>query len=99
MLDQIYNGSKDFETKRLYIKFTLAVLVLTVFGALLILIFYVEVPSSMETLCATMLGGLISTVHAVISHFFDSTYHAERDKDKGYASQKKQSRTRKRQKV
>ena len=44
-------------------------LVLTVFGALLILIFYVEVPSSMETLCATMLGGLISTVHAVISHF------------------------------
>lgn len=82
MLDSVYNGSKDFETKRLYIKFTLAVLVLTVFGALLILIFYVEVPSSMETLCATMLGGLISTVHAVISHFFDSTDHAERERDK-----------------
>ena len=46
-----------------------------------------------------MLGGLISTVHAVISHFFDSTDHAEREKDKGHSSQKKQGRTRTRQKV
>ncbi len=99
VLEEIYNGSTDFETKRLYIKFTLACLVLTVFGALLILIFYVEVPSSMETLCATMLGGLISTVHAVISHFFDSTDHAEREKDKRGATEKAKSRTGKRQKV
>jgi len=88
-----------FETKRLYIKALLAVIVLTIFGALLILIFYVEVPSSMETLCATMLGGLISTVHAVTSHFFDSTDQAERDSNKRVAEEKKPSKNRKRKNV
>ena len=29
----------------------------------------------METVAATMLGGLISVVRAVISYFFDSTEH------------------------
>jgi len=35
----------------------------------------------METVAATMLGGLISVVHAVISYFFDSTEHND-DKEK-----------------
>jgi len=38
----------------------------------------VDVPPAMETLTATMLGGLISTVHGVVSHFFDSTDAEER---------------------
>ncbi len=63
---------------RLYIKAGLGTLVLTIFGVLLVLIFFVEVPPAMETLTATMLGGLISTVHGVVSHFFDSTDAEER---------------------
>ena len=46
------------------------------------LIFFVEIPAAMETLSATMLGGLISTVHAVVSHFFDSTDQEDRSRGK-----------------
>jgi hypothetical protein len=71
-------ASPEMEIKRLYIKAALGTLVLSIFGILLVLIFFVEIPSAMETLTATMLGGLISTVHGVISHFFDSTDAEER---------------------
>ena len=71
-------ASQEMEIKRLYIKAALATLVLSIFGILLVLIFFVQIPSAMETLTATMLGGLISTVHGVISHFFDSTDAEER---------------------
>ena len=72
-ISKISIRESDFDIKRLYIKATLAITILFIFGILLMLIFFVEIPETMETLSATMLGGLISTVHAVVSHFFDST--------------------------
>ena len=60
---------------RLYVRFALAFLVLSIFSVLLLLIFFRKIDPAMETVAATMLGGLISVVHAVISYFFDSTEH------------------------
>ena len=62
---------------RLLIRFALAVLVLIVFSTLLILVFFKSIDPAMETVAATLLGGMISVVHAVISFFFDSTEHSE----------------------
>lgn len=45
----------------------------------------------METVAATMLGGLISVVHAVISYFFDSTEHND-DKEKRTLELKKRTK-------
>ena len=66
---------------RLYVRFALAFLVLSIFSVLLLLIFFRKIDPAMETVAATMLGGLISVVHAVISYFFDSTEHND-DKEK-----------------
>ena len=60
---------------RLYVRFALAFLVLSIFSVLLLLVFFQKIDPAMETVAATMLGGLISVVHAVISYFFDSTEH------------------------
>ena len=60
---------------RLYVRFALAFLVLSIFSVLLLLVFFQKIDAAMETVAATMLGGLISVVHAVISYFFDSTEH------------------------
>ena len=60
---------------RLYVRFVLAFLVLSIFSVLLLLVFFQQIDPAMETVAATMLGGLISVVHAVISYFFDSTEH------------------------
>ena len=60
---------------RLYVRFALAFLVLSIFSVLLLLVFFQKIDPVMETVAATMLGGLISVVHAVISYFFDSTEH------------------------
>ena len=60
---------------RLYVRFVLAFLVLSIFSVLLLLVFFQKIDPAMETVAATMLGGLISVVHAVISYFFDSTEH------------------------
>lgn len=60
---------------RLYVRFALAFLVLSIFSVLLLLVFFQQIDPAMETVAATMLGGLISVVHAVISYFFDSTEH------------------------
>ena len=81
-ITEVIIGESDFDTKRLYIKATLAITILFIFGILLMLIFFVEIPAAMETLSATMLGGLISTVHAVVSHFFDSTDQEDRSRGK-----------------
>jgi len=63
------------------VRFALAFLVLSIFSVLLLLIFFRKIDPAMETVAATMLGGLISVVHAVISYFFDSTEHND-DKEK-----------------
>jgi len=65
----------SLKKQRLWIRFVLAFLVLFIFSCLLVLIFFKSIDPSMETVAATMLGGLISVVHAVISYFFDSTEH------------------------
>ena len=66
-----------YRYQRLRIRFTLAVLVLCVFSALLILVFFKSSDPAMETVAATLLGGMISVVHSVISYFFDSTEHSD----------------------
>ena len=66
-----------YRYQRLRIRFTLAVLVLLVFSALLILVFFKSIDPAMETVAATLLGGMISVVHSVISYFFDSTEHSD----------------------
>ena len=66
---------------RLYVRFALAFLVLSIFSVLLLLIFFRKIDPAMETVAATMHGGLISVVHAVISYCFDSTEHND-DKEK-----------------
>ena len=65
----------SLKKQRLWIRFVLAFLVLFIFSCLLVLIFFKSIDPSMETVAATMLGGLSSVVHAVISYFFDSTEH------------------------
>ena len=76
---------------RLYVRFALAFLVLSIFSVLLLLIFFRKIDPAMETVAATMLGGLISVVHAVISYFFDSTEHND-DTTKRAFEQKKRRR-------
>ena len=79
------NGAEDNRLSlnriRLYVRFALAFLVLSIFSVLLLLVFFQKIDPAMETVAATMLGGLISVVHAVISYFFDSTEHND-DKEK-----------------
>ena len=79
------NGAEDNRLSlnriRLYVRFALAFLVLSIFSVLLLLIFFRKIDPAMETVAATMLGGLSSVVHAVISYFFDSTEHND-DKEK-----------------
>ena len=76
---------------RLYVRFALAFLVLSIFSVLLLLIFFRKIDPAMETVAATMLGGLISVVHAVISYFFDSTEHND-DKEKRTLELKKRTK-------
>ena len=49
-----YEHERKQDHLRLYIKAGLGTLVLTIFGVLLVLIFFVEIPPAMETLTATM---------------------------------------------
>jgi O-antigen/teichoic acid export membrane protein len=62
---------------RLYIRAGLSFLLLLIFCVLLILIFYVELPSSAEITSATLLGALVGNLTSTLSYWFDSTEHSE----------------------
>ena len=62
---------------RLYIRAGLSFLLLLIFCVLLILIFYVELPSSAEITSATLLGALVGNLTSTLSFWFDSTEHSE----------------------
>tara|TARA_R100000329_G_scaffold145475_1_gene131069 strand:+ start:304 stop:546 length:243 start_codon:yes stop_codon:yes gene_type:complete len=62
---------------RLYIRAVLSLLLLLIFCVLLILIFYVELPSSAEITSATLLGALVGNLTSTLSYWFDSTEHSE----------------------
>ena len=51
----------------------LSMILLCIFCVLLILIFYVELPPSMETMSATLLGALVGNLTSTLSYWFDST--------------------------
>ena len=67
----------DFDKKilnrRLIIRAILSMTILSIFCVLLILIFYVELPTSMETMSATLLGALVGNLTTTLSYWFDST--------------------------
>ena len=63
------------ETHRLYIRAGLSFLLLFIFCTLLILIFYVELPTSAEITSATLLGALVGNLTSTLSYWFDSTEH------------------------
>lgn len=67
--------SGELDRPRLYIRALLSVMLLGIFCTLLILIFYVELPKSMETLSSVLLGGLVSSITSTLSYWFDSTEH------------------------
>ena len=59
--------------RRLIIRAALSMILLCTFCVLLILIFYVELPPSMETMSATLLGALVGNLTSTLSYWFDST--------------------------
>ena len=59
--------------RRLIIRAALSMILLCIFCVLLILIFYVELPPSMETMSATLLGALVGNLTSTLSYWFDST--------------------------
>ena len=59
--------------RRLSIRALLSFVLLGIFCVLLILIFYVELPPSMETMSATLLGALVGNLTTTLSYWFDST--------------------------
>ncbi len=61
---------------RLWIRAALSLLLLGIFCTLLILIFFVELPDSMETLSSVLLGALVGNLTSTLSYWFDSTEHA-----------------------
>ena len=70
----IENGFDErIQSRRLFIRAGLSIVILTIFCVLLILIFYVELPASMETMSATLLGALVGNLTTTLSYWFDST--------------------------
>ena len=63
---------------RLLVRAILSVMLLAIFCVLLILIFYVELPSSMETLSSVLLGALVGNLTSCLGYWFDSTESADR---------------------
>jgi len=59
--------------RRLSIRALLSLLLLGIFCVLLVLIFYVELPPSMETMSATLLGALVGNLTTTLGYWFDST--------------------------
>lgn len=68
---------KSYDLRRLVIRSVLSLMLLGIFCILLILIFYVELPVSMETMAATLLGALVGNLTSVLSFWFDSTESAD----------------------
>ena len=68
----------EHDTKRLFIRALLSIILLSIFCVLLILMFYVELPASMETMAATLLGALVGNLTATLSFWFDSTESADK---------------------
>ena len=56
-----------------YVRAVLSILLLGIFCVLLVLIFYAELPASMETIAATLLGALVGNLTSVLSFWFDGT--------------------------
>tara|TARA_Y100001951_G_C11209877_1_gene222328 strand:+ start:272 stop:553 length:282 start_codon:yes stop_codon:yes gene_type:complete len=69
--------SIDNDTKRLLIRAMLSLTLLGIFCVLLILMFYVELPTTMETMAATLLGALVGNLTSTLSFWFDSTESAD----------------------
>jgi uncharacterized membrane-anchored protein len=65
--------NKKILNRRLIIRAILSMTILSIFCVLLILIFYVELPTSMETMSATLLGALVGNLTTTLSYWFDST--------------------------
>ena len=70
MIDEF---DKKILNRRLVIRAVLSMTILSIFCVLLILIFYVELPPSMETMSATLLGALVGNLTTTLSYWFDST--------------------------
>ena len=63
---------------RLLVRAILSVMLLAIFCVLLVLICYVELPSSMETLSSVLLGALVGNLTSCLGYWFDSTESADR---------------------
>ena len=72
----------SMQTRRLFIRAFLSLLILSIFCVLLILIFFVELPQTMETMSATLLGALVGNLTTTLSYWFDSTENDATQKSK-----------------
>jgi uncharacterized transporter YbjL len=70
------------DRERLFIRAGLSACLLIIFCVLLILIFFVELPSSAEITSATLLGALVGNLTSTLSYWFDSTEHDNSPKKK-----------------
>ena len=59
------------------IRAILSVMLLSIFCVLLVLIFFVELPGSMETLSSVLLGALVGNLTSCLGYWFDSTESAD----------------------
>lgn len=59
------------------IRAILSVMLLSIFCVLLVLIFFVELPESMETLSSVLLGALVGNLTSCLGYWFDSTESAD----------------------
>lgn len=70
------------DRERLLIRAGLSACLLIIFCVLLILIFFVELPTSAEITSATLLGALVGNLTSTLSYWFDSTEHDNNQKIK-----------------